>query len=373
MTGSALTEQERIDCLRLIRSENVGPITYRRLLERFGSAKRALDALPELARRGGMKESRPLVSIAAARRELETLATLGGTALTLGEPGYPPLLAHIEDAPPVLQVLGHASLLCKRAVAIVGARNASANGRRFAREIAADIGAGGFLVVSGLARGIDTAAHEGALTAGTVAVVAGGVDVIYPASNDKLHAAIVEGGAVVGEMPPGTEPKARHFPRRNRIISGIARGVVVIEAGEKSGSLITARMALEQGRDVFAVPGSPMDPRARGANGLIRQGALLTESAADVLDALSGVGSRQFADPDAARLFDDESPQPPDDTDIERARTALGGLLGHAPVEIDLLARDSGLHPALLASALLELELAGRLERHSGSRVSLVA
>jgi len=374
MTATAPpSADERIDRLRLIRSENVGPITYRRLMERFGSATRALDELPGMARRGGRRDTPKPATAAIAKAELDTVQDLGGTSLVLGEPAYPPLLAQIEDAPPVLHVLGHAALLKKKTVAVVGARNASANGRRFAREIAAGIGAGGFLVASGLARGIDAAAHDGALGTGTVAVVAGGVDVIYPASNGKLHQAIQEHGTIIGEMPPGTEPQARHFPRRNRMISGLARGVVVIEAGLKSGSLITARMALEQGREVFAVPGAPMDPRARGANRLIRQGALLTEGAEDVLEALARPDGPRFAEPDPAPPPDNGAVAPTlDDTEVARARTALLDLLDQAPVDVDVLRRESGVHPAMLAAALLELELAGRLERHPGNRVSFV-
>ena len=368
-----VSAQERIDRLRLIRSENVGPVTYRRLMERFGSAARALEELPGLARRGGRRQAPKPVGVAEARAELDRVDSLGGSSLVLGEADYPPLLAHIEDAPPVLHVLGHVSLLRKKAVAVVGARNGSANARRFARDLAAALGQGGYLVVSGLARGIDAAAHQGALETGTVAVVAGGIDVVYPASNAKLHDAIREAGAIIGEMPPGTEPQARHFPRRNRMISGLARGVVVIEAGLKSGSLITARTALDQGREVFAVPGAPTDPRVRGSNRLIRQGAVLTESADDVLEVLAQSDGPRFAEPGPTLPPADGAAAPDlDPAEVARARETLQDLLDPAPVAVDVLVRESGLHPAMLQAALLELELAGRLERHPGNRVSKV-
>ncbi|MHA1598388.1 MAG: DNA-processing protein DprA, partial [Alphaproteobacteria bacterium] len=242
-----LSPDEKLDWLRLIRSDNVGPITFYRLLERFGTAAAALDALPDLARRGGGKKKIKIATRARAETEMQALEKIGAELVGWGEPGYPPLLRHIEDAPPLLSVLGHPHLLTKKAVAVVGARNASINGRKFAKRMAADLGAGGMLVVSGLARGIDAEAHAGALDTGTIGVLAGGVDIVYPRENQALYDELCARGALVSEIETGTKPQARHFPRRNRIISGMARGTVVIEAGDRSGSLITARMALEQG------------------------------------------------------------------------------------------------------------------------------
>ncbi len=310
-TPRELTDVERLDWLRLIRSENVGPVTFFELMRHFGSAGDALQALPDLARRGGRRGSLRVGSRAAAEREVDALRAVGARFVALGEPGYPPPLAAIADPPPLHSMIGHDHLLNKRIVAIVGARNASASGNRFARQIAGDLGAADYVVASGLARGIDTNAHEGAFATGTVAVVAGGVDVVYPPENEDLYARIVEGGVVIAEMPPGTVPQGRHFPRRNRIIAGVSLGTVVIEAAQRSGSLITARLAGEQGRDVFAVPGSPLDPRCRGSNNLIRQGAVLTVSAADIIEVLeSGLG--RPVDEPAGPEFGAPPPAPPD-------------------------------------------------------------
>jgi DNA processing protein len=280
LAARALNPQERLDWLRLARTETVGPVTFYALLRRFGSARAALEALPRL--------SRPVAAMSRrdAEAELAALDRLGAVILCWGEPDYPATLAAVEDAPPVLTVLGNPALLQAPMVAVVGARNASANGRRIANELAAGLGEAGVVVVSGMARGIDAAAHLGALDSGSAAVDAGGADIVYPEENRGLYDALVERGVVVAELPLGTEPQARHFPRRNRIISGMARGVVVVEAAAKSGSLITARFALEQGREVFAVPGSPLDPRCRGCNDLLRNGATLTETAADILTQL---------------------------------------------------------------------------------------
>ena len=277
-----LDQSERADWLRLIRSENVGPVTFFHLVRHYGSARAALDALPDLARRGGKRAIR-ICPAANAEREIQALTEIGARLVAHGEPDYPRSLGAIEDAPPLIALLGNPDLLQRPMVAIVGARNASANGRRLAAALAGDLGAAGFSVVSGLARGIDTAAHTGSLKTGTIAVIAGGIDVVYPTENQDLHRDIASSGVLIAESAVGTKPVARHFPRRNRLISGLSIGVVVVEAAMRSGSLITARMALEQGREVFAVPGSPLDPRARGANNLIRQGATLTETADDVL------------------------------------------------------------------------------------------
>ena len=277
-----LSDSERLDWVRLSRSENVGPVTFRRLLDRFGSAAGALDALPELAAKGGGKNPR-IATKADAEAECETLARLGARHLTYADAEYPAPLAALDDAPPIIAAGRNIGLLSRPCVGIVGARNASLNGRKLAETLANDLAETGIVVVSGLARGIDTAAHTASLARGTVAVVAGGIDIVYPPENARLQTAIFESGAVVSEMPPGMQPTQRLFPRRNRIISGLSRGVIVVEAALNSGSLITATQALEQGREVFAVPGSPLDPRAGGTNNLIRHGAHLTERAEDVL------------------------------------------------------------------------------------------
>lgn len=370
-SAGALSDPERLDRLRLIRSENVGPITFRRLIAQFGSARRALAVLPDLARRGGRRDPVRLCSPAEAERELEGLERLRGHLVLAGEPGYPPCLAHIEDAPPLLSLLGDQSLLERPAIGMVGARNASIGGRRLARTIASDIGQAGFAVVSGLARGIDTAAHEGSLPTGTIAVVAGGVDSIYPRENDSLYRQIVGSGAVVSEMPLGTVARARDFPRRNRLISGLSQGVVVIEAGIKSGSLITARIALDQGREVFAVPGSPLDPRSHGGNDLLRQGAILTETAADVLGALSRPSPPSLAEPQGVE-FPATYAEVADETEVEKARHAVEEILSPVPVTVDEVLRNCQISPPVLLLVLLEIELAGRLERHPGHRVSLI-
>jgi DNA processing protein len=361
----ALTDAERRDWLRLIRSERVGPITFFQLLKRFGSAAAALEALPELAQRGGRTRLK-ICDVAAADRELDRLAALGARFIGRFEPDYPEALAAVEDAPPLLSVRGRADLLQRRVVGIVGARNASANGVRLARQLAADLGATGFVVASGLARGIDAAAHRGALASGTVAVMAGGVDTIYPPENTGLFEEIVAQGAVVSEMPPGLEPQARHFPQRNRIVSGLSLGVVVVEAALKSGSLITARLALEQGRDVFAVPGSPLDPRARGSNDLLRRGAILTESAEDVLQEL---GQTQ-ATPVKSLIENESKPAAPAPVDVDSALPKVLEKLGPTPTQVDEIVRQCQLPTAVVHMAILELELAGRLVRHPGNMVS---
>jgi DNA processing protein len=365
-----LNPSERLDWLRLIRSENVGPVTFRQLLGRFGSARAALDALPELARRGG--RPRPLQAFprAAAERELAEIDRLGAELLASIEPDYPLALAAIDDAPPLIAVRGHRHLLGQRSVGIVGARNASANGRRFAETLAHELGQAGLVVVSGLARGIDAAAHRGSLATGTIAVLAGGIDVVYPPEHEALHAEVAERGALVAELPPRTTPQARHFPRRNRLISGISLGIVVVEAALRSGSLITARFALEQGREVFAVPGSPLDPRAQGANNLIREGATLVETAADVLAVLDAVKA-PLAEP-ADDSFAAGTPPAVGAETLASARKAVGELLGPSPVAVDELIRQCPFSPPVILTVLLELELAGRLERHAGNRVSVV-
>lgn len=366
----ALTDAERLDWLRLIRSENVGPVTFFALLRHFGSAAEALAGAPELSRRGGRSRAIRIAARDAAEAEIAALERLGGTPIACVEPAYPPNLAAIADPPPLIQVLGDPALLLRPCVGVVGARNASAAGRRFARDMAGQLGQAGHVVVSGMARGIDTAAHEGALATGTVAVVAGGVDVVYPPENASLHAALREQGAVLSEQPPGTEPTARHFPPRNRLISGLSLGVVVVEAAPRSGSLITARMAAEQGREVFAVPGSPLDPRYRGTNGLIREGAVLTESAADVIDGLRAM-QRPLSEPPVPE-FGGQLIGLPEGSETNAARARVLELLGPVGVTVDELLRECQLSAPVVATVLLELELAGRLERHPGNRVSLL-
>ena len=360
-----MADAEQLARLRLIRSENVGPVTFRQLITRFGNGRNALDALPDIARRGGRDKLR-IATAADAEREVAAVEKFGGRMLFWGLPPYPSLLAGIEDAPPVLSVRGHIPLLDKPAVAMVGARNASAAAIRFARQLAAELAAEDIIVVSGLARGIDAAAHQGALDGGTIAVVAGGVDVIYPPENADLTAQLYQRGLVVAEQPMGIEPQARHFPRRNRIISGLALGTVIVEAAPKSGSLITARLAADQGREVMAVPGSPLDPRAQGCNGLIRDGATLVQSAADILEAIRPMTARASAPRD---LFSGSGDSPIEANDNERDEVT--GLLSPVSVPVDDLIRLSGLPPAVVQMILLELELAGRLTRHAGGRVSL--
>ena len=351
--------------LRLIRTERVGPVGFRQLVARFGSASAALDALPDLAARAGGGRLHPCPAN-VAERELAAIEQLGGRLLCAGLPPYPALLAAIDDAPPVLGALGDLRLLDRPVIAVVGARNASAAGLRLARTLATELAAAGLAVASGMARGVDSAAHEGALPA-TIAALAGGLDVAAPPEVAPLqHRLARDGGLLLAENPPGTQPQARHFPRRNRIISGLALGVVVVEAAHRSGSLLTARLAAEQGRDVMAVPGSPLDPRAAGPNALIREGATLVRDAADVLELVQPF--RQRPAPPAPRLADPGPPEAPAEL-IER----VAALLGPTPVALDALAREAGISGADLAAALTDLELAGRAERHAGGRVALPA
>ena len=366
------TYAERTDWLRLIRSENVGPSTFFALIRRCGSAARALEEVPRLARRGGAATLR-LCTLEEATREQEALAAFGGRLVALGEPDYPRLLAAIEMPPPLLSVVGHIHLFEKRSVALVGARNASAAGIRMARVLAQELGAAGLVIVSGLARGIDAAAHRGALETGTVAVLAGGLDVVYPQENRELYDAIARQGVLVSEMPLGMAPQARHFPRRNRLVSGLSLATVVVEAAERSGSLITARLAGEQGRDVMAVPGSPLDPRTRGANRLIREGAALIQDATDVLHELEGRKTIALTEPSSARdWLDGQCATEDDEARLQPLRALLLERLGPTPIEIDELVRQIGAEPGELRTLLIELELAGRLTWHPGQRVSLL-
>jgi DNA processing protein len=370
VTPHALTDAERLDWLRLIRSENIGPRIFFHLLNHFDSAAAALEAAPELARRGGRKRPIRITPREKAEAELDALTDAGARLIAWGEPEYSRPLAAIADPPPVIQIIGHAHLMAERCVAVVGARNASAAGCRFARDICAQLGKAALVVVSGMARGIDTAAHESTLDTGTVAVFAGGIDVVYPEENTSLYEKIAARGLVVSEQPFGTRPIARHFPPRNRLISGLSLGVVVVEAAPKSGSLITARLALEQGREVFAVPGSPLDPRHRGTNELIRQGAVLCESAADVVESLPGVAA-PLGEPESGD-FGAATAHIPNDSELLAARRDVVEKLGPVPVTVDELLRECQLSPAILHMVLLELELAGRLDRSPGNKVALV-
>ena len=337
-------QEQRLDWLCLIRSDNVGPRTFRALVNHYGGARAALAALPDLARRGGASRATRVHSRQDGERELKAAQALGVAFVALGEPEYPRRLQMIDDAPPLLAVRGKTAALSLPAVAVVGARNASAAGLRFAERLARDLGAAGFVIVSGLARGIDAASHRASLGSGTIAVLAGGHDHIYPREHAELADAILAQGALVSEMPFGHEPRARDFPRRNRLISGLCAGIVVVEAAKRSGSLITARFALEQGREVFAVPGSPLDPRAEGTNDLIKQGATLVTDAADVIAVLRPILGKAVE----FRAEEPEAPAPGAEPDAgERAR--IVALLGPTPVPIDDLVRFSGSSPAICA------------------------
>jgi len=370
-----------LDRLRLIRTESVGPITYRRLMSRFETAAEAIDALPELAKAGGRAAAPKIPTRAEVEKELAALHRLKASLIFLHDPLYPPYLAQLSDAPPALTVLGDPKLLSQPSVGIVGARNATANGMRFAEHLAAELAAR-LVVVSGLARGIDGAAHTGALRTGkTVAVVAGGLDVPYPPENERLQAQIAEAGAVVAEAPLGTAPQGRHFPKRNRIIAGLVLGLVVIEAAQRSGSLLTARLANEAGRELFGVPGSPLDPRSAGANDLIRQGAHLTESAADVFANLPDHPAREGLARDP--LFRNAPPgfaEPPptaeadeDAATLARARREIPEMIGADPVGVDEIARRCQLSNAAVLAVLLELELGGKVETLGRNRVVRLA
>lgn len=385
---SDVSDEERVCRLQLAQSDNIGPATYHQLLDIYGSASQAITALPDLA--SGVTRGRRvrLYSRDRTLRDIEKTHDCGGQIISHGEPGFPHLLAQTVNPPPVLFVAGNADLLQQPTCAIVGSRNSSANGKRFARDVAKGLGQSGWIIASGLARGIDTAAHQASRADGTVAVIATGLDVIYPPENAELHAEIASQGCVVSEMPPGTQPRAELFPRRNRIIAGLAAGVVVIEAAMRSGSLITARLANEIGRDVFAVPGSPFDPRSEGTNKLIQDGAMLVTSPRDVLDVLErshlyppGDGHvSQPQRPTVTRTGDQLNEK------SQRAATALRDdimvddshrqtvmdLLGPDPVEVDVVVRESELPSRLVQMVIMELDLTGRLERHPGQRVSLV-
>ena len=363
-----LSDAERRAWLRLARTQNVGPVTFAQLITRFGSATASLAELPRLSRRGGGEGLKP-PSDDDAHDEIEKLHDMGGRLIASIEPEYPHGLAALDPPPPIISVFGHVAQFSREMIAMVGARNASALGRKLAGTLAKDLGEAGFVVVSGLARGIDTAAHEGSLASGTCAVIAGGIDVIYPPENAALYERIRAQGTIVSEMPLGQIPQARHFPRRNRLISGMARGVIVVEAAEGSGSLITANYALEQNREIFAVPGSPLDPRAKGTNRLIREGATLIETAEDVIAVLRPILGGNFREPDDGS-GGAQSGGIAMEAEADRIRNLVEEALGPAPVDVDELIRLCKAPAAAVLTVLLELELAGRLARHSGNRVS---
>lgn len=369
--GVVLSDRQRLAWLRLIRSDNVGPVTFRDLINHFGSAEAAIEQLPELSRRGGAARAIRVASMDEAERELEAANRFGALFIGIGEPDYPLALRRIDGAPPLIAAMGDLALANQPAVGIVGARNASVSGAKMAARMARELGAAGYVIVSGLARGIDAAAHRASLESGTIAALAGGLDQPYPPENLDLYREICEGkGLAISEMPMGWEPRARDFPRRNRLIAGIALGLVVIEAAHRSGSLITARRAADFGRLVFAVPGSPLDPRAAGTNGLLKEGAIVTTESRDVIDALAP----------SSRLSSDEEPNMEETGDEDAApfveprdddRTRVIEALGPSPAEIDDLIRHTNVAAATVYLVLLELDLAGRLHRHPGGMVSL--
>lgn len=359
----SLSRQEAFARIRLLRSPNIGPVSYAQLLRRFGNAVSAVEALPDLAGRGGAAY-RPAAE-ERIEREIAAVRRAGARYVFHDAPEYPPVLAQVEASPPILTARGDAALAARPCVAIVGARNASAAAVKLARDFARGLADAGLVVVSGLARGIDGAAHRGSLDGGTIGVIASGIDIAYPPEHAELQEDVASRGLLLAEQPPGTEPLARHFPSRNRIIAGIAAGTLVVEAAPKSGSLITARLAGEYGREVMAIPGSPLDARSHGCNQLIRDGAVLVQSPEDVIELLSGFdGTPRSTFREAAVAFAADEPFDEEPADI-------AGLLTSAPVAVDELIRQSGEAPAAVQLALLELEIAGRLVRHAAGRVSL--
>jgi DNA processing protein len=370
--GIALTERQRIAWLRLIRSDNVGPATFRDLINHFGSAETALEMLPELSRRGGSTRAIRVASTAEAEKELSAAYRFGARFIGIGEPDYPPALRQIDGAPPLLAVKGNAVTGTVPSLGIVGSRNASISGTKFAAMIARDVGRAGYAIISGLARGIDTAAHRASLETGTIAALAGGLDQPYPPENIGLLDEITGGnGLAISEMPFGWEPRARDFPRRNRLIAGVSLGLAVVEAASRSGSLITARYAADFGRLVFAVPGSPLDPRCHGTNGLLKDGAIVTTEAQDILQALAPLSRIDLFSPPQAEEPGERDTGPMTPPPNENDRVLITDALGPTPVEIDDIIRHTGLSASAVYLVLLELDLAGRLHRHTGGLVSL--
>jgi DNA processing protein len=373
-SGIALTEKQKLSWLRLIRSDNIGPVTFRDLINHFGSAEAALDALPDLSRRGGAARSPRIATLAHAEREMETATRFGARFVGIGEPDYPPALREIDGAPPLIAMKGSSATVIRPSLGIVGSRNASINGAKFAAMLARQCGQAGYTIASGLARGIDAAAHAASLSTGTVAMLAGGLDKPYPPENFRLLDDIyANGGATVSEMPFGWEPRARDFPRRNRLIAGVSLGVLIVEAAERSGSLITARLAGDFGRLVFAVPGSPLDSRCHGTNRLIKDGATLVTEAADILDALSPMMEPRLDLQHVVREGTGDQPiSQTGDRAGDKERAILAEALGPSPVETDDIIRHTGLPAATVYLLLLELDIAGKLNRHSGGRISMI-
>lgn len=369
-----MNPEEKIARLRLARTRSIGVITFYKLLERFGTAEKALTMLPEIAKRGGRLSNVDIFSKEEALREIEQTEKFGAKIIANGESGYPDLLAELEDSPPLITVMGDPAILSKPSLGIVGARNSSMVGRKLCAELAADIAKAGFVVTSGLARGIDTVAHKAAINYGTVAVVAGGIDVIYPKENEELFREIVEKhGAIVAESPFGAEPMARHFPRRNRVISGLSLGVLVIEAAIKSGSLITARMALEQNREVFAIPGSPKDPRSEGTNKLIKDGAHMVTSVEDIINELQGLGRYKCNENNLSEIQQSLDLFNIDQVVVEKPiLDNILNFLTYTPIQINELIREVKQPASKVMEALLELELEGKVERHLGNKISLI-
>ncbi len=369
----SLTSFPPRDCLRLIRTENVGPITFFDLVNMHGSPAKAIDAIPHMAVRGGLKRKLNLPSLSAIDKELDDLSAINARILLYGSAEYSSLLENIYDPPPLLFALGNAGLLRKNSFAIVGSRAASINARTFTRKITEDVGSKGYIITSGLARGIDTEAHKAALTTGTIAVIAGGIDNIYPPENAELYAGIIESGVIISENPVGTAPTATSFPRRNRIISGLSLGVLVVEASLNSGSLITARCAIDQGRDVFAMPGSPLDARSKGANMLIKNGAVLVESSADILDALRIYGENRLSVFQNTN-FEEQTAMPVySEEELNAARTEMLSALSFENISLDEICAATEIPPALTRATLLELELADKVHRSPCGRFSLSA
>jgi DNA processing protein len=372
MTYPSLANEKLVDVVRLIRTNNVGPVTFFQLMRRFGSASKALAALPELSSRGGRKQTLMPYTEEQALKEIEAAQSFGAYMIMYGTPEYPKLLHHIPDAPPVITVSGSTQVWQeKESIAMVGARNASANGCQLAHKLARELGEHGLLVTSGLARGIDSFAHKGALATGTVGVIAGGIDNIYPPENAPLYQQIRESGAIISEQSFGSLPYSGSFPGRNRIIAGMSMGTLVVEASPKSGSLITARFALENNREVFAIPGSPLDPRSKGCNQLIKQGAILVESVEDIVHGIAHLRSRRMEESLTPAFHHEPSFSQQDDNELQEARRLIIQKLGITPVGIDVLIEQSQIPAQTVAIVLLELELAGRLRRAAGNKVAL--
>ncbi|MBN9413202.1 MAG: DNA-processing protein DprA [Candidatus Paracaedimonas acanthamoebae] len=368
---TVLSAEEKINWIRLSRAEPIGPITFFELIQRYGSAGKALDDLPEITFKGNYKRKFKIPTIEEASQELEEHHRIKADLIAFSESDYPEILRHIADPPPLISILGDRKSLQKQALAIVGARNASLNGCHFSQKLATELGSYGYQIVSGLARGIDTSAHQGALKSGTIAVLAGGIDHIYPRENRELYYSVAEQGVIIAESPFGTIPQASFFPRRNRIIAGLSLGVIIIEAAKQSGSLVTARFALEQGREVFVVPGSPLDPRSYGANMLIRQGATLIQNTDDIISGVENLGKIK-----PVLKQQEKKPESQENSSFNKENNAkmqqhILDLLSISPIGVDEIIRECHFSTAEVMLALLELELAGRIHRHPGGQISL--